>query len=339
MDKQYPELNLVTKLFIENREYEIRWNKSSKLDDMFQIAQFIQNDILKIYSTDQAIVKDHEMQEYGLKDIISFQVREVYVFLPHKKEVRTYIKNDLREFRQVYFFISTEQVKIERFREKYTRIDSMITNMSIIRKQNQQFENTLRQIVESRLNNLQINNPQSANLFFVSEPSQQENLNEKDDQLSPKFGSTDTSSSSKNNSTQAQKVPSFGEINNNNNFLGGQKDQLFDTDDQDLKKRSKVAGLGTQQDYLKKQAQQKPAEIKGYTMQEVAHHNTENDAWIVINGKIYDVTHYLNYHPGGKAKLMLGVGRDGTELFQKYHPWVNAHYILQKNHIGFIVLK
>ncbi len=39
------------------------------------------------------------------------------------------------------------------------------------------------------------------------------------------------------------------------------------------------------------------------------------DAWIVINGKIYDVTYYIDIHPGGKAEIMKGVGRDGTALF------------------------
>jgi len=50
----------------------------------------------------------------------------------------------------------------------------------------------------------------------------------------------------------------------------------------------------------------------------------------VINGKVYDVTYYLDKHPGGKAKLMLGVGHDGTQLFNQYHPWVNCHYLLEK---------
>jgi len=52
-----------------------------------------------------------------------------------------------------------------------------------------------------------------------------------------------------------------------------------------------------------------------YRISKVAQHKTDTDAWTVIHGKIYDVTHYLHYHPGGKDKLMMGAGRDGTELF------------------------
>eukprot|EP01017_Pseudomicrothorax_dubius_P025263 TRINITY_DN2709_c0_g2_i1.p1 TRINITY_DN2709_c0_g2~~TRINITY_DN2709_c0_g2_i1.p1 ORF type:complete len:291 (-),score=66.59 TRINITY_DN2709_c0_g2_i1:101-973(-) len=77
-------------------------------------------------------------------------------------------------------------------------------------------------------------------------------------------------------------------------------------------------------------------DLKAYTMEEVNAHNADTDAWIVINGKIYDVTKYLNYHPGGKPKLMLGVGRDGTALFHQYHPWVNAHFILEKYQVGYV---
>lgn len=45
-------------------------------------------------------------------------------------------------------------------------------------------------------------------------------------------------------------------------------------------------------------------------------HNRSNDAWMVINGKVYDVTQYIPFHPGGN-KILMGVGKDGTELFSK----------------------
>lgn len=32
---------------------------------------------------------------------------------------------------------------------------------------------------------------------------------------------------------------------------------------------------------------------------ELAKHKTEDDAWLSINGKVFDVTRYLSYHPGG----------------------------------------
>ena len=44
-------------------------------------------------------------------------------------------------------------------------------------------------------------------------------------------------------------------------------------------------------------------------------HNTRQDAWTVINGKVYNVTPYLAFHPGGEKELMRVAGRDGTKLF------------------------
>ena len=40
---------------------------------------------------------------------------------------------------------------------------------------------------------------------------------------------------------------------------------------------------------------------------EVAKHNTRESCWVVVNGKVYDVTEYLDEHPGG-AQIMLQYG-------------------------------
>lgn len=50
----------------------------------------------------------------------------------------------------------------------------------------------------------------------------------------------------------------------------------------------------------------------------VAQHNTKDDLWIVIKNKIFDCTKYLDYHPGGRDKLMMAAGKDGTALFSRF---------------------
>jgi cytochrome b involved in lipid metabolism len=40
-----------------------------------------------------------------------------------------------------------------------------------------------------------------------------------------------------------------------------------------------------------------------------------DDAWAAINGKVYNTTPYLAFHPGGEKELMRIAGRDGTRLF------------------------
>lgn len=36
---------------------------------------------------------------------------------------------------------------------------------------------------------------------------------------------------------------------------------------------------------------------------------------IFIQGIVYNVTRYVDFHPGGKSELMKGVGKDATKLF------------------------
>ncbi|RMZ77127.1 hypothetical protein DV737_g4543, partial [Chaetothyriales sp. CBS 132003] len=47
------------------------------------------------------------------------------------------------------------------------------------------------------------------------------------------------------------------------------------------------------------------------------------DAWTVYQGRVYNITPYLPFHPGGAAELMKGAGRDAGALFMEVHPWVN----------------
>jgi len=66
-------------------------------------------------------------------------------------------------------------------------------------------------------------------------------------------------------------------------------------------------------------------------------HNKKEDAWTVINGKVYNVTPYLPFHPGGENELMRVAGRDGTKLFALTHAWVNAEFMLDACMVGFLV--
>ncbi|KAF5291583.1 hypothetical protein FQR65_LT01896 [Abscondita terminalis] len=73
------------------------------------------------------------------------------------------------------------------------------------------------------------------------------------------------------------------------------------------------------------------------TLRELALHNKPTDAWLAIRGKVYNVSHYLPFHPGGVEELMRGVGTDATTLFDEVHAWVNYESLLQKCCIGRLV--
>ena len=60
------------------------------------------------------------------------------------------------------------------------------------------------------------------------------------------------------------------------------------------------------------------ASLPTIKMEEVPKHKSREDCWTVVDGLVYDVTHYIPYHPGGK-KIMLGAGREASETFRKYN--------------------
>ncbi|KAI0091149.1 cytochrome b5-like heme/steroid binding domain-containing protein [Irpex rosettiformis] len=66
-------------------------------------------------------------------------------------------------------------------------------------------------------------------------------------------------------------------------------------------------------------------------------HNKRDDAWSAFSGKVYNITAYLPYHPGGEKELMRVAGRDGSKLFALTHSWVNLDYMLDGCMVGFLV--
>eukprot|EP00850_Spirogloea_muscicola_P022462 SM000296S11297 [mRNA] locus=s296:26739:28037:- [translate_table: standard] len=57
-----------------------------------------------------------------------------------------------------------------------------------------------------------------------------------------------------------------------------------------------------------------------FTAQEVAQHAAPNDAWIIVSGKVYDVTEYVEEHPGGDAILAHAGGDATTGFHGPQHP-------------------
>ncbi|GBG32990.1 Cytochrome b5 [Hondaea fermentalgiana] len=52
---------------------------------------------------------------------------------------------------------------------------------------------------------------------------------------------------------------------------------------------------------------------------ELAKHNKADDCWIAISDHVYDVTNFLNDHPGGKKAILMYAGKDATAEFEMLH--------------------
>jgi len=62
-------------------------------------------------------------------------------------------------------------------------------------------------------------------------------------------------------------------------------------------------------------------ELKNFTRQEVGKHNKEGDLWCIIDTAVYDLSKFVDMHPGGAAVLLdkLVAGKEATEAFFGLH--------------------
>ncbi|CAL8287408.1 unnamed protein product [Merluccius merluccius] len=75
------------------------------------------------------------------------------------------------------------------------------------------------------------------------------------------------------------------------------------------------------------------------TEEELKKHSKRDDCWTCIRGLVYNVTPYMDYHPGGEEELMKAAGIDGTELFDQVHRWVNYESMLKECLVGRMATK
>uniref|UniRef100_A0AAQ4RKS6 Cytochrome b5 n=1 Tax=Gasterosteus aculeatus aculeatus TaxID=481459 RepID=A0AAQ4RKS6_GASAC len=59
-----------------------------------------------------------------------------------------------------------------------------------------------------------------------------------------------------------------------------------------------------------------PAGVKYFRLSEIEQQNTFKSTWIIIHHKVYDVTKFLEEHPGGEEVLREQAGGDATESFE-----------------------
>lgn len=77
--------------------------------------------------------------------------------------------------------------------------------------------------------------------------------------------------------------------------------------------------------------------MKSFTLTEVATHKTaDSGMYIIIDDGVYDITNFLEEHPGGERILKRVAGKDATKQFWKYHSEDIMKKYAEKLKIGMV---
>ncbi|KAH6804088.1 cytochrome B5 isoform E [Perilla frutescens var. frutescens] len=73
-----------------------------------------------------------------------------------------------------------------------------------------------------------------------------------------------------------------------------------------------------------------------HVFEEVVKHNKLEDCWIIVNGKVYDVTPFMEEHPGGDEVILSSTGKDATTDYEEVGHSDSAQKMMDKYYIGDI---
>lgn len=75
--------------------------------------------------------------------------------------------------------------------------------------------------------------------------------------------------------------------------------------------------------------------VKGFSRLDVAKHDSISDCWLIVHGEVYDVSSYVNNHPGGVSSITTRCGKAVSSIFASIHS-NRAWNLLGKYRIGSI---
>ena len=66
-------------------------------------------------------------------------------------------------------------------------------------------------------------------------------------------------------------------------------------------------------DNSEREAEEKFMALKEYTKEEIFKHATEEDCWLLIHNRVYDISEYMEEHPGGPEIMTNASKKDATD--------------------------
>lgn len=76
---------------------------------------------------------------------------------------------------------------------------------------------------------------------------------------------------------------------------------------------------------------------RSFSSEEVKTHNCEEDLWMIIYNKVYDLTKFTELHPGGGEVMLDCAGVDATEAFEDVGHSDDALDMLEPYFVGELI--
>lgn len=80
-----------------------------------------------------------------------------------------------------------------------------------------------------------------------------------------------------------------------------------------------LTGCGTQTTPAETATNVTSKPLPTYTIADLAAHTDHASCWTAIDGVVYDLTAWIDKHPGGDKNILKICGIDGTAAFQQQH--------------------
>nr|XP_058905993.1 cytochrome b5-like [Kogia breviceps] len=81
-------------------------------------------------------------------------------------------------------------------------------------------------------------------------------------------------------------------------------------------------------------AEESDKAVKYYTVEEIQKHNYSKSTWLMLHYKAYNLTKFLEEHPGGEEVLREQVGGDAAENFEDVGHSIDARELSKTFIIG-----
>lgn len=78
------------------------------------------------------------------------------------------------------------------------------------------------------------------------------------------------------------------------------------------------------------------APLRCITREELARHASAADGWLAVNGRVYNIVPYIEFHPGGAQYIRKLLGTDATEAVARHHAWVNIDGLVGTLELGWL---